>query len=122
MLAHITVTMMAVEVDGGFQMQFGYRRKYTIATTVTAVILATIAAITDAIAAVVIVLTFAITITAATAKVTAFVVVITTAVVAHVQHVVRAKPPNGQTQFSVAPNGKCTIGILMNSVPNFSPF
>jgi hypothetical protein len=66
-----------------------------------------------AIAAIVIVLTFAITITAATAEVTAVVVEVTaviiiivaTAVVAHVQHIVCAKPQNGQTQFSVAPKG-----------------
>jgi hypothetical protein len=102
MLAHITVTMIAVEVDGGLCTQFGYRCKF--ATTVTAIVLATIAAITNAIAAVVIVLTFAITITAATTEVTAFVVVIAaTGVVAHVQHVVLAKPSNEQTQFSAAP-------------------
>ncbi len=93
---------MAVEVDGGLYTQFGYRHKF--ATAVTAVILATIATIFNPIAAIVIVLTFAITITAATAEITAFVVVITaTAVVAYVQHVVRAKPPNKQTQFSAAP-------------------
>jgi hypothetical protein len=85
--------------------------------------LAAIAAVTNAIAAVVIILTFAITIAAATAKVTAFVVInATTAIVAHAQHVVRAKPPNKQTQFSTAPKGKSTIGILMKSVSNFSPF
>jgi hypothetical protein len=62
------------------------------------------ATITNAIAAIVIVPTFAITITAATVEVTAFVVIIaTTAVVAHVQHIVHAKPPNEQTKFSAAP-------------------
>jgi hypothetical protein len=123
LLAHITVTIMTMEVDGRLYMQFGYRCKLAIAAAVTAVILATIAAITDAIAVITIILTFAITITAATAKVTAFVVVTAaTAIVAHVQHVVHAKPPNRQTQFSVAPKGKSTIGISMNSVSNFSPF
>jgi hypothetical protein len=52
-----------------------------------------------------------------------FVVIIAaTAVVAHAQHIVHAKPPNEQTQFSAAPQGKSTIGISMNSVSNFSPF
>jgi hypothetical protein len=74
------------------------------ATTVTAIVLATIAAVTNAIATVIIVLTFAIAITAATAKVTAFVVIIApTAFVAQVQHIVLAKPPNEQTRFSAAP-------------------
>ncbi len=101
----------------------GYKHKFANAATVTAVILATIATVTNAVATIAIVLTFAITITAATAKVAAVVVVIvTTAVVAHMQHVVRAKPPNGQTQSSIAPRGKSTIGIIMNSVSNFSPF
>jgi hypothetical protein len=93
---------MAVEVNGGLKARFGYRRKF--ATTVTTVILAAIATITNAIAAVIIVPSFAITITAATAEVTAFIVVIAaTAVVAHAQHIVHAKPPNEQTQFSPAP-------------------
>jgi hypothetical protein len=90
--------MMTLEVDGGLETQFGYRRKF--ATTVTTVILAIIATVTNAIAAIVIVPTFAITITAATVKVTAFVVIISvTAVVAHAQHIVHAKPPNGQNNF-----------------------
>jgi hypothetical protein len=38
------------------------------------------------------------------------------------QHLVCAKPPNGQTRFSVALKGKCTIRIIMHSVSNFSPF
>jgi hypothetical protein len=39
------------------------------------------------------------------------------------QHLVCAKPPNGQTQFSVALKGKSTIQIIMHcSVSNFSPF
>ncbi len=102
MLAHITVMMMAVKVDGGLCTQFGYRCKF--ATAVTAIVLATIAAVTDSIAVVVIILTFAITITAATAEVTAFVIVIAaTAVVAHAQHIVLAKPPNKQTQFFAEP-------------------
>jgi hypothetical protein len=55
-------------------------------------------------AAVVIIPTFAITITAVTVEVTAFVLIIAaTAVVAHLQHIVPAKPPNEQTQFSAAP-------------------
>jgi hypothetical protein len=104
-------------------MQFGYRGQFAITATVTAVVLATIAAVTNAIAAAAIVPNFAITITAATAEVTAFVILIAaTAVVAHTQHVVCAKPPNGQTQFCVAPKGKCTIGFSMSSVSNFSPF
>jgi hypothetical protein len=102
MLAQVTVMMIAVEVDGRLCTQFGYRCKFT--TAVTAIVLATIAAVTNDIAAIVIVLTFAITITSTTIKVTAFVVVIaTTAVVAHAQHVVLAKPPNKQTRFSAAP-------------------
>jgi hypothetical protein len=73
------------------------------AATVTAVVLTTIAAITAAIAAVAMILTFNITITAAAAVVTAVIIVVAaTAVVAHVQHVVRAKPPNRQTQPPVA--------------------
>jgi hypothetical protein len=82
------------------------------------------------VAAIAIVLTFAVTITAAAAEVTAIIVEVTavvvviaaTAVVAHMQHIVCAKPPNGQTQFSVAPKGKSTIGIIMHSVSNFSLF
>jgi hypothetical protein len=93
---------MAVEVNGRLKARFGYRRKF--ATTVTTVILAAIATITNAIAPVVVVPTFTITITAATAEVTAFVIVIAaTAVVAHAQHIVHAKPPNEQTRFSAAP-------------------
>jgi hypothetical protein len=38
------------------------------------------------------------------------------------QHLVCAKPPNGQTQFSIALKGKSTIQIIMHSVSNFSPF
>jgi hypothetical protein len=67
---------------------------------------------------------FAIAITATATKVTAVVVVVIAAVaiVPHLQHVVHAKPPNGQTLSSVAPKGKSTNGILINSVSNFSPF
>jgi hypothetical protein len=102
MLGHVTVTMMFMEVDGRLWAQFGYRRKF--ATTVTTVILAIITTITNAIATVIIVPTFSITITAATVEVTAFVIIIAaTAVVAHVQHIVHAKPPNEQTRFSAAP-------------------
>jgi hypothetical protein len=77
-------------------MQLGYRCKF--ATAVTAIVLTTIAAVTNAFAATVNVLTFAITITAATAEVTEFFVgIAATAVVAHAQHIVCAKPPNEQT-------------------------
>jgi hypothetical protein len=101
----------------------GYRCKFAIVATVTAVVLATIAGITNAVATIAIILTFAITITAAAGKVTAVVVVIaSTAIVAHVQHVVRAKPSNRQTQSSIAPKGKSPIGIIMNSVSNYSSF
>jgi hypothetical protein len=104
-------------------MQFGYRRKFAITDAVTAVILAAFVIITYAIAAIVIVPTFAITITAATAKVTAFIILIAaTAIVTHTQHIVHANPPIKQTQFSAAPLGKSTIGISMKSVTNFSPF
>jgi hypothetical protein len=46
-------------------MRFGYRREFAITTAVTTVVIATIAAVTDAIAAIVIIFTFAVTITAA---------------------------------------------------------
>jgi hypothetical protein len=90
---------------------------------VTAVVLATIAAATNALAALANVLTFAVTITAAATKVTAVIVIVAAAaVVAQAQHVVHVKPPNGQTQSSVAPKGKSTIGILIYSVSIFLPF
>jgi hypothetical protein len=38
------------------------------------------------------------------------------------QQLVCAKPPNGQTQFSIALKGKSTIQIIMHSVSIFSPF
>jgi hypothetical protein len=104
-------------------MQLGYRRKFAITNAVTAIIPATIATVTNAIAVVALVLNFTITITAATAKVAVFIIIIAaTAIVAHMQHIVHAKPPNRQTQFLIAPKGKCTIGFLMSSASNFSPF
>jgi hypothetical protein len=71
---------------------------------VTAVVLTTIATGTPAVAAIAVILTFAITIAAAAAVVTAviLIIVVTAAVAAHAQLVVRAKPPNRQTQSPVA--------------------
>jgi hypothetical protein len=89
---------------------------------VTAIVLATITAVTANVAVVAIILTFAITITAATAKVTPVVIAAATAIVARTQHLVHVKPPNGQTRSSIAPKGTSTNAILINPVSNFTPF